>query len=115
VQFRVPPETFDARSLQVLVDESWRGRGWAVETDIANCFEAIPKDRLIQAVKERVCDQSMLTLLRVVLGTGVMADGVVRRSVTGTPPGALCEASHNACGMPKLVTSMMTCGFDDAT
>jgi RNA-directed DNA polymerase len=58
-----------------------------VETDIANCFEAIPKDQLIQAVTERVCDQSVLTLLRVVLGAGVMTDGVVRRSVTGTPQG----------------------------
>jgi retron-type reverse transcriptase len=28
--------------LQVLIDESWRGRRWVVETDIANCFEAIP-------------------------------------------------------------------------
>jgi RNA-directed DNA polymerase len=25
-------------ALQVLVDESWRGRRWVVETDIANCF-----------------------------------------------------------------------------
>ena len=67
-----------------------------VETDIANCFDAIPKDQLIHAVQERVCDQSVLTLLRVVLGAGVMtADGQVRRSVTGTPQGALCEASHN--------------------
>jgi RNA-directed DNA polymerase len=82
--FRPKRSTHDA--LQVLVDESWRGRGWVVETDIADCFEAIPKDRLIQAVKERVCDQSVLTLLRVVLGAGVMADGVVR-SVTGTPQG----------------------------
>jgi retron-type reverse transcriptase len=72
---------------QVLTDEAWRGRVWVVETDIANCFEAIPKDRLIQAVEERVCDQSVLRVLRVVLDAGVMADGVVRHSVTGTPQG----------------------------
>jgi RNA-directed DNA polymerase len=28
--------------LQVVIDEAWRGRRWVVETDIANCFEAIP-------------------------------------------------------------------------
>jgi RNA-directed DNA polymerase len=83
--FRPKRSAHDA--LQVLVDESWRGRRWVVETDIANCCEAIPKDRLIQAVEERVCDQSVLKLLRVVLGAGVMTDGVVRRSVTGTPQG----------------------------
>jgi RNA-directed DNA polymerase len=73
--------------LQVLIDESWRGRRWVVETDIANCFEAIPINKLMQAVEERVCDQSVLKLLRVILRAGVMEDGQVRRSVTGTPQG----------------------------
>jgi group II intron reverse transcriptase/maturase len=76
-------------ALQVLIDESWRGRRWVVETDIANCFEAIPHEKLMQAVQERVCDQAVLKLLRVLLRAGVMADGVVRRSVTGTPQGGV--------------------------
>ena len=75
--------------LQVLVDEAWRGRRWVVETDIANCFEAIPHERLIQAIEERVCDQSVLKLLRVMLRAGVMSEGVVRRQVTGTPQGGV--------------------------
>lgn len=83
--FRPKRSVHDA--LQVLVDESWRGRVWVVETDIANCFEAIPKDRLMRAVEERVCDQSVLKLLRVVLDAGVMSDGSVRKSATGTPQG----------------------------
>ncbi|MQA17068.1 MAG: group II intron reverse transcriptase/maturase [Pseudonocardiaceae bacterium] len=85
--FGFRPERSVHDALQVLVDEAWRGRRWVVETDIADCFEAIPKDRLMRAVEERVCDQSMLKLLRSVLGAGVMADGMVRRSVTGTPQG----------------------------
>lgn len=28
-------------ALQVLLDESFKGNRWVVETDIANCFEAI--------------------------------------------------------------------------
>jgi len=80
--------------LQVLVDEAWRGRRWVVETDIANCFEAIPHERLMQTVEERVCDQSVLKLLRVMLRAGVMSEGVVRRQVTGTPQGGLCAAAH---------------------
>ncbi|MCA1682086.1 MAG: group II intron reverse transcriptase/maturase [Actinobacteria bacterium] len=75
--------------LQVLIDESWRGRRWVVETDIANCFEAIPIGQLMQAVEERVCDQSVLKLLRVMLRAGVMEDGQLRRSVTGTPQGGV--------------------------
>jgi RNA-directed DNA polymerase len=60
-----------------------------VETDIANCFSAIPHDELIRAVEERVCDQSVLKLLRVILRAGVMEDGQVRRSVLGTPQGGV--------------------------
>ena len=83
--FRPKRSVHDA--LQVLVDESWRGRVWVVETDIANCFEAIPKDQLMRAVEERVCDQTILKLLRVVLDAGVMKEETVRRSGTGTPQG----------------------------
>ena len=50
--FRPRRSAHDA--LQVLIDESWRGRRWVVETDIANCFEAIPHAGLMQAIEERV-------------------------------------------------------------
>ena len=76
-------------ALQVLIDESWRGRRWVVETDIANCFSAIPHEGLMHAIEERVCDQSVLKLLRVMLRAGVMEDGGVRREVTGTPQGGV--------------------------
>ena len=66
-----------------------------METDIANCFEAIPVDRVIMAVEERVSDRHVLKLLRAMLRAGVMADGLVRRPVTGTPQGGLCSAEHN--------------------
>jgi RNA-directed DNA polymerase len=85
--FRPKRSAHDA--LQVLVDECGRGRRWVVETDIANCFSAIPHDQLMQAVQERVCDQSVLKLLRVMLRAGVMEDGQVRRPVTGTPQGGV--------------------------
>lgn len=60
-----------------------------METDIANCFSAIPHDKLMQAVEEGVCDQAVLKLLRAMLRSGVMCDGVVRREVTGTPQGGV--------------------------
>jgi hypothetical protein len=48
----------------------------------------------MQAVQERICDQSVLKLLRVMLRAGVMEDGQLRRPVTGTAQGALCAAAH---------------------
>ena len=83
--FRPKRSTHDA--LQVLIDESWQGKRWVVETDIANCFSAIPHEKLMQAIEERVSDQGVLKLLRAMLRAGVMADGSVRREVSGTPQG----------------------------
>ncbi len=60
-----------------------------VETDIANCFEAIPHDRLMAVIEERVVDRHVLKLLRALLRAGVMEDGAVRRPVTGTPQGGV--------------------------
>lgn len=76
-------------ALQVLIDEAWGGRRWVVESDISPCFEKIPHDRLIQAIEERICDRHVLKLLRALLRSGVMEDGVVRGSVTGTPQGGV--------------------------
>jgi RNA-directed DNA polymerase len=85
--FRPARSAHDA--LQVLVDEAWRGRRWVVETDIANCFEAIKHDRLMAAVEERIIDRQVLKLLRSMLSVGVMVDGAVRRSGAGTPQGGV--------------------------
>ena len=85
--FGFRPKRSPHDALQVLIDESWRGRRWVVETDIASCFSAIPHGKLMQAVEERICDQAVLKLLRAILRAGVMEDGELRRPLTGTPQG----------------------------
>lgn len=90
--FRPRRSAHDA--LQVLIGESWQGRRWVVETDIANCFEAIPRSGLMQAIEERVCDQAvlallLLALLRSMLRAGVMEAGSLRRNVAGAPQGGV--------------------------
>src|SRR5271157_3016067 len=85
--FGLRPRRSAHDALQVLIDEAWQGRRWVVETDIANCFSAIPHDKLMQAVEERISDQGVLTLLRAMLRAGVMEGGQVRREVTGAAQG----------------------------
>jgi group II intron reverse transcriptase/maturase len=87
--FGFRPQRRAQDALQVLNDESWRGRRWVVETDIASCFEAIPHDRLMACIEARVSDQSLLKLLRSMLRAGVMEDGAVRHPTTGTPQGGV--------------------------
>lgn len=76
-------------ALQVLLDESFRGRRWVVESDIASCFESIPHEKLMQAVEERIVDRRLLKLLRAMLRAGVMEEGAVRRADVGTPQGGV--------------------------
>ena len=99
--FGFRPKRSPHDALQVLIDECWQGRRWVVETDIASCFSAIPHEKLMQAVQERVCDQPVLKLLRAMLRAGVMEDGQLRRPVTGTPQGGVTSA-------PSCVTSTCT-------
>jgi group II intron reverse transcriptase/maturase len=87
--FGFRPKRSQHDALQVLIDESWRGRRWVLESDIADCFEAIPHSGLMSAIEERVSDRHLLKLLRAMLSAGVMADGAVRREVTGTPQGGV--------------------------
>ncbi len=82
-------------ALQVLIDEAWDGRRWVAESDVSNCFGAIPHDGLMSAIEERISDRHVLKLLRAMLRSGVMQDGAVEREVTGTPQGGLCAAAHN--------------------
>src|SRR5215218_8679989 len=98
--FGFRPRRSQHDALQVLIDQSWKGRRWALETDIANCFEAIPHSGLMSAIEERVSDRHLLKLLRAMLRAGVMQDGAVHRDVTGTPQGG--------CSRPSLPTSICT-------
>jgi RNA-directed DNA polymerase len=88
--FRPRRSAHDA--LQVLVDEAWGGRRWIVESDVANCFEAIPHSQLMSAIEERIVDRNVLKLLRAMLRAGVMEDRAVRRSDAGTPQGGVMTA-----------------------
>ena len=92
--FGFRPKLSQHDALQVLIDECARGRRWVVETDIASCFSAIPHQKLMQAVEERVCDQPVLKLLRAMLRAGVMQDGQVRPTVTGDRAGRGDQPRH---------------------
>ena len=90
--FGFRPRRSQHDALQVLIDESWRGRRWVAESDISNCFGEIPHSGLMSAIEERISDRNLLKLLRAMLRAGVMEDGAVHREEAGTPQGGVMTA-----------------------
>jgi group II intron reverse transcriptase/maturase len=66
-----------------------RGHKWVVDADIRGFFDAIDQDLLLERVAQRICDRRMLKLIRKWLRSGVMEEGRMRKSTTGTPQGGV--------------------------
>lgn len=65
-----------------------RGQLWVLDADVADCFGSIDHDALMALVARRVCDGSMLKLVRGWLRLGVLENGSVTATVSGTPQGS---------------------------
>jgi RNA-directed DNA polymerase len=62
---------------------------WVIAGDIASYFDTIPHRRLIKAVKKRVADRKIRDLLWKFLRAGVLYQGTIKETLTGTPQGGI--------------------------
>ncbi len=62
---------------------------WVLDADIAGFFDAVDHEWLIRFVEHRIGDRRVIRLIRKWLKAGVMEDGQVTPTGTGTPQGAV--------------------------
>jgi RNA-directed DNA polymerase len=62
---------------------------WILDADIAGYFDTVSHDWLLRFVEHRVGDRRVVRLIRKWLKAGVMEDGQVTATGTGTPQGAV--------------------------
>lgn len=65
------------------------GNTHVVDVDIKGYFDAIPHEKLMHLIEERISDGRVLDLIRQFLKQGIMEEGVETESIKGSPQGGV--------------------------
>ena len=62
---------------------------WVVDMDLSKCFDTLDHGLILEAVRKKVTDGTILNLIRLFLESGVMEGGTVQATTVGSPQGGV--------------------------
>jgi group II intron reverse transcriptase/maturase len=83
------PKRSAQMALETLRKLGVKGGHYVLDADIRDYFGSIDRKKLIKLLERRLSDRRVLKLLKAWLDAGVMEDGVVRKTLAGTPQGGV--------------------------
>ncbi len=81
---------------------NWRGTTWFIEGDIAQCFDKLSHELLIETLKEHIHDGRFIRLMQELLDAGYMEDWTYNQTLSGVPQGGVISPLLSNILLDKL-------------
>lgn len=93
--FGFRPKRSAHMAMEEVLNNLNEGYEWIIDLDIEKFFDTVNHDKLISILRENVKDAVTLHLIRAYLRAGVLDNGLMKRTMVGTPQGGPKEFYQN--------------------